>query len=175
MSISPAGTLSKAQGYLRDTLAASSTFQELVGAGSAADAKGQIYHEGLPDPDDGEAFTLAELQKLRPYAVIWTAAENGFQRTFESSGADDTFDASGSLIMRLERDAPPPKNDEPASTLNTDWLNVVGQILDDLCELRRGAGYLMFETVTLEEWYWSDPVLAETQGQFQGARIRVDW
>ncbi len=169
---SPAGCLSLAQEYLRATLAASSNWQAAVGAQDADGALGRIYHEGLPAPSDRKAYTLQELMGLRPYAVVWTAEESGFTRSYESS---DSFDDSGQLRIRIERNSPDNLNDEPTSDANVQFRNLIGQIIDDLCDLRGGAGYLAFLTITLQEWHRSDPVDAETWGVTQGALILVEW
>ena len=59
-----AGTISLAKQALRNTLAASSTFQTLVDADDAAGALASIYSNGLPKPADGRRHTLAELEGL---------------------------------------------------------------------------------------------------------------
>lgn len=169
---SPAGCLSLAQEYLRATLAASSTWQTECKAGDAGQAAKRIYHEGLPAPSNRQAYTLLELQSLRPYAVIWTAEQAGFARSYESS---DSFDEGGQLQIRIERNSPDNLNDEPTSDANVVFRNLIGEVIDDLCDLQGGAGYLAFRRVALQEWYRSDPVDAETWGVTQGALLLVEW
>lgn len=171
----PAGCLSLAQEYLRQTLAACATFQTLCNLDNAAHAAERIYHEGLPEPGEGDTHTLQELQSLRPYAIVYTAEESGFTRTYEATGTRFEFDDHGRLMIRLERDSPDNANDQPTTPANLDWRNVIGEIIDDLCKLAGTPGYLACQTIGLVEFNWSQQTVAKTLGIYQEALLLVQW
>lgn len=52
MPVTPSGRLSLPLMHLRNTLAGSAKFQELVGAANATEAKEKIYYGGCPEDDD---------------------------------------------------------------------------------------------------------------------------
>lgn len=172
----PAGCLSLAQEYLRATLAASAAWQSECNADDADAAKERIYHHGLPAPASGEAHTKQELMAYRPYAIVFTAEARGFTRTFEAGGDEFEFDQHGRLTLRLYRNSPDDSADEPTAAANLTWHNLVGEIIDQMCELAGGAGYLAFQTIgVLEGPYWSHPKVTETEGIWQGVDVLVEW
>lgn len=173
----PAGSLSLAQEYLRATVAASATFQALVGADSAAEAIERIYHNGLPKPANGQTHTKAELQAYRPYGVVYTTEKQGFSRSVESVSGHFDFAESGQLTLKLVRESPDSAGDDPTAAANLDWTNLIGQIIDEMCDLAGLADYLAFHTISLVEGpYWPQhPKLIETQGLWQGVELLVQW
>ena len=180
LPLDPLGTISLAEENLRTMLSASTAFQTFCGIDPlgdqpAAEALARIYRDGLPGPADDTSYTLAELQALRPYAVIFTADAHGL--LLERDAAEQ-FEASGHIHVRLQRDCPSTYDDEPTSDANRDFKNFLGQIMNDLCSLRGQAasGQLMFDRLSLDYGpYWPTPQAAEAQGYWQGADLSVRW
>lgn len=176
---SAAGCISIAEEALRTMLADSATFRTLVGAANQAQALDDIYTDGLPEPADGEALTLAELEGYRPYSVIFTAEENGVNRELEAGGDALWYDQTGQIRLRLEQDCPTGLDDQPSSWSNQQWRITIGNItreLRDLAAKPNEADYLAIRQITVAEGpYWSDPNLAETQGNFQGVELLVTY
>lgn len=171
----PAGTLSLAKSHLRAMLAACTAFQTWTGAADAAAALERIHYEGLPAPS-GEERTLDEWESLRPYAVIWMAEQGGFRRDLDSWSDTGEFNASGRLMLRFEQACPDGHNEEPSSDANLQFSNSVGQIIDGLCALVGGAGYLAFTAIGVEFGpYWPHPNDVPTRGLYQSVECFVDW
>lgn len=169
----PAGCMSLAQEYLRITLANSATFQALVEHVDDVDStKESIYHEGLPAPADGDAYTAAELEAYRPYAVVSTREEQGFGKRRDALGA---FVDSGFLMLEIVRTSPEDLLDDRAE-LDLTWRNIIGQILDELEALAGTAGMLDIKALNLvagPDRMHPDP--AEAQGDTQFATVEVHW
>jgi len=174
-----AGCISLAEEALRKTLAESATFQGLVGAADATEALDSIYVDGLPAPASGDVHTLAELESLRPYAVIFTAERNGLTRIAEAGGNQLYFNQSGKLSLRLIRDCPDGYGDAPSSAANRTWRTLAGKIMDEVGELAAAANdadMLAITNIALVEGpSWPSPNLAATQGLFQQIEFTVTY
>lgn len=103
----PDGVHKVARQNLKTTLSKCTYFQQWHGnSWSEAQAAARIYLGGLPRPASGDEHTKAELQALRPYALIYTETESGLTFTPRSAGAGQElhFIPSGVLVIELERD-----------------------------------------------------------------------
>jgi hypothetical protein len=145
------GAISLAQGFGRATLAASATFQTWVGAADATEALDSIYDDGLPVPANKSSYTKAELQALRPFAMIWTDEADGFsmERT-AVSGPSSLMDwqSSGRLELHLEMDVPAELADDPAG-LDLSFRNTIGQIFDEVAVLAGAGGMLAITSMAV--------------------------
>lgn len=176
----PTGSISIVQELLRTTLAASPTFRAWVGAPSADDAALRIYHDALPEFDRSEGAdpVLKQLQDLRPYAIVWTEAlphQRGFRYVLDS--APGGFATGGRLMLYLNQDVPAAIAANPAE-VDLQFRNVVGGILDDLCELAwaQEGGYLAIDAMAIVQ----GPERAEPEdhhelGDHQGVWIEILW
>jgi hypothetical protein len=175
MPVIPEGSISLAQENLRVTLADSATFRALVGATTRSAAAARIHHEGLPDPGDGTEHTLAELEALRPLAIVFTSESQGFRRRKLSTNA---FRSSGRLRLRLCRSCNAAGDAGPTTDATKEWKNIVGKVIDELCELSLSGNsdYLAFDEVAVE-WgpFAAAPELAATQGMWQGVELSFGW
>jgi len=185
MAVIPAGSVSLAQENFRVTIADCATFRTLVGASDRAGALAHLYHEGLPEPEDGTEHTKEEHESLRPWGIVFTAENNGFRRRMVSTGG---FRSSGRLRLRLCRTCPatieeddeeiPATDVEPTSDDAFEWKNIVGQIIAELCQFAVAGDpeHLIFEEIQLDFGpFASAPELAPTQGVWQGAELSVNW
>jgi len=171
-----AGTLSLAEQHLRASLAASTSWQAECCVSTAALALQRVYRDGLPPPADGETHTLQELQGYRPYALIYTAEREGFRREMEAVSSHSEFNARGSIMLSIFRESPDAAGDEPTADANQTFRNLIGKIIDEMCDLAGTAGYLAIESIRLVEGpYWPAPELIPVQGLWQAADLRIDW
>lgn len=155
--------------HLAAGLADCPAFQALCGVSgdtAAAGAASRIHFKRvLPLPANGDEYSLAEIQALRPYAVIWT----------QDSAVD--WDASpgvgghhrAGLRIRLCRNVPDELTEQQ---VDMSWDNIVGLILDQLL-LRSGrAGFLAASyAIDPEGWYRSHPNDWVSEGDYQMAHI----
>jgi hypothetical protein len=171
------GPISVAQDTLGTTLAHAAAFQAWVEAEDADEAAERIYHFTLPDPrsEDGE-YTREELEAYRPYAVLFTAAREGFRYDLDAVGESGfEFKGSGRLEIRLVQNAPFGVT-EPNAEADRRFKNAVGDIIADLCGLAGNGGYLAFSSIRLQEGpYWPSSTLVHSQGLWQAAEIALDW
>lgn len=171
MTIAPAGCLSLNQELLRTSLAACSTFQDLVGANSATAALTKIYHEGLPPPE-GDEYTLAELRRYYPFAWVGQSADEGFVK--DARGDGQFFVESGTLWLHIRREVPESLElDQAAADL--EWKNIVGTIIDELCTLAGQGNYLCFHRVTVAGLYRNTRDAYSAQGQCQAVDLEFTW
>ena len=172
----PAGGISLAQQYLKATLADVTAFRTWCGAADQAAALARIHHEGLPRPENGHTHTRAELEDYRPYAVIYTAEQQGYTRQFVAADDSFDFDASGRLICVLYQNCGEINGDDPSADSNLTFRNSVGLIIDGLCDLAGQAGYLGFWRIVLDEPVcWPAKELIPATGLWQRAAFSVDW
>jgi len=172
----PAGTLSLAEQHFRLTLAASASWQAECNVSTPALALQRIHCDGLPKPGNGESHTLGELQGYRPYALVYTAERQGFMKRTDAVSSHFEFQASGSLNLSIIRESPDSAGDEPTADANQSFRNLIGKIIDELCDLAGVAGYLAFHTIKLVEGpYWPEPELIPVQGLWQAADLTIDW
>lgn len=172
----PSGPISEAIELLRQTLGASATFRTWTSTATQEDAEAKIYKGALPKPVSGKyAHTLAELQTLRPYAIIFEQPEEGFQvRATALSGSRD-FVASGSFGILLEWDIPSDISDDPAE-IAIQFRNTYGGIIDDMAGLASVAGYLDINEMAVEDGPWrSHEDDLEMYGDVKIVMLRVSW
>ncbi len=164
---SPAGCISKVEEQLKESLSKSGTFQTLVSAGDAAAAKASIYYEDLADPaDNKDSHDADELETYRPYAVVFIEPGGNFGRREVAVGTFASFGRVSLLIVRTAENSPNRGDGD------LDWLNVVGQILEDLEQLSETAGCLKFVESTIRDGPGRRELdEAPGQGEEQGARI----
>lgn len=171
----PVGAITTVEAMLGGTLSNCAAFQTFVGAADAAEALLRIHYAALPAPADGQQYTAAELAALRPFALIWTSEREGFERRRIAVGTDGfEFGESGRLQLELVRTVPTLGADEPA-LVEREFLNAIGQIIDNLCTLAGQGGYLAIERLSLDEAWRTHPDLANEIGDETGARLAAQW
>lgn len=129
MALEPAGCLSLPLSYLRDQIANCDSFQALVGADDATEAKAKITYGYAEDEDD--PLTL-------PRCVVRLADEIEINPV--STGS---YNQSSTLIATFE--ALPPTGNEDVVTESDQylwWLNFIGYLLKEMREQRFDSGAL---------------------------------
>jgi len=109
---------------LKNLIAASDTFQTLVGADNAADAEDYVYSPVAPIDSAGK--------DQRPFALIW------HQPTQEIERDGSSVDISGRLGMTIAADIPADKqgNDPTSHAAAETWFQeLVGNILQEMLDL----------------------------------------
>lgn len=102
-----AGPLAKNEDLIANTLADCAKFQDYLGVASKAAALAKIYFSALDPPSgDSEYHTRAELEALRPFAILWLDEEAGLDLRFTAMGGGGGYEmlpAQGLCIVRLEK------------------------------------------------------------------------
>jgi len=145
---SPRGFISILTELLMDSLANSSEFQDLVGAtGNATKAASAIYRHALPPPEVGDHHTVAELEALRPCAIVALEPPSGLTKV-----STHEAEASGSGYVRIEWDVPTGISRNHGEVM-TRFEDILGQIGDELSEMGRPptAGRLAVTAVAIDE------------------------
>ena len=173
MNVTPSGEIALAMEYLRQSVAASATFQAWAGAINAAAAVSHVHIVALPMPSDLEVgYTLEEMQSYRPYVLIGTENRRGFRMDSDSY---DGYRPSGALTLWLEADV----SESYASWLadpEVDFLNKLGVMLAEMWLLRNTAGYLQVRNIALSEGpYRSEEDVRPMYGDTMAAELRVEW
>jgi len=106
---------------LKDLLAASTTFQTMVGAGSAEDAKAYIHLVALAVGDID-----------RPFALIATGDD--WNSNCIGTGSSDSFITGGTLQLMFEMDISSSYTDSPQNA-EFDFMNRIGAIIKEMDNL----------------------------------------
>lgn len=143
MATTPTASAMLAMSYLRDMIAASSTFQTWVGADDAAEAAASVWYESLPLPgSNAEVYSSAEVAGYWPYAII--GIEDYYIRPTAAAGSEQD---GGAFVVELCGLADDSSNDPSETALK--FGNVVFQIIADVMGLREQASYLDISGVQL--------------------------
>lgn len=134
----PSGLASLPLKYLRDTLAACSAFQTMVGAANATEALDSIHYVAAPG---GTAF---------PLAVVYFAGQQ--DGDVYAGGVRNHFEHTGELGLHLYG-AVSDVSDAAIGDEQLAFMNTVGAILGDLVQLAGQAGYL-----SVTSWSLSPPM-----------------
>jgi len=169
-----AGCLALAKDTLKASLADCDSFRTWVGASgdnAQTQALNRIYKDDLPPPTNRNIYTLAELNALRPFAIIYTA--DGFRKDKDASPGE--FWHTGSLAILLEQAIPERIKNDPAAIAD-EFETIIGQIIDDLCALVDQAGYLSITAINYpEEWVRSDPDAEPDFGDAAMAMLTIEY
>jgi len=171
------GILSLVKDQLRASLADSPACQAVLGVRSSTAAKARIYLRNLPKPS-GDAYTVAELEVLRPSALIFTGYTGGESETrlADAVGTSTEYRSIGKLCLRIARPVPEGLSDDDA---DAQWDDAVDAILDDLWALSGSAGseeYLAIAAMKILEGPGRHhPDYDSAQGVEQGVDIEITW
>lgn len=167
------GPISLAQNYLRLTIADSAEFKTWIGdATTQAQALARIHDDGLPPPDRGGEYDLAELKKARPYVIVSTDGF-GWKKTAMSTAAE--FANNGTLAVTFVQDV-----DEAIKKnhgeIGRRFQNSIGTIISEMLALAGTAGYLNITEVDISEgWTRTHPSLHEDEGDVVSIDVEFTW
>lgn len=149
------GGIYSAKNTFKVTLADCAVFRTWVDASGddiQVQALNRIYKDAAPPPADGDKYTLAELQALRPFALLWT--EPGFQKLQDASAMQCSND--GAIRVGLEQDVPDRICTDFGAIADEFELfleTVINQMLD--LSGGPGGGYLTFAEHPVTDLSWS--------------------
>lgn len=165
------------QEIARQTLAACASFRTLVGAADSTAALLRIYHDALPKPASGGAqHTLAEMNALRPCAIVYTEPDRGFRRVRDAMGdvGSSAWHSSGIIHLVIFRNVPTADKDNP-SLVDTAFRTVIGSIQDEIVALSETAGYLDSNAITLSGPWRTELTELNSIGDAQACELVVEW
>lgn len=163
------------QEVMRATLAASSSFQAMVGAANASAALARIYHDELPAPaSGGHSHTLVEITALRPCAVVYTQVGQGGWRADREAMGDGCWNYSGVIVVVLMRNVPEADKYDLAK-VDTDFRTIAGNVVTDLIALNETAGYLTMDRIDAMGPYRTGMKELESEGDAQSYEIVIAW
>lgn len=161
-------SMGKALENAKTLLANCGTFQDLLEVSTANDALPKIYLHAAPEPTDNEAYTRAEIVTLRPYAVVYTAENNGYRRV---RVATTTYADAGTIMVEIFSDA---ATGTPSAEMVT-WEDLVGDIVDEMKTLAETDGYLLAEDIRVEEVARGSERTESGSGDYLVALIAINW
>ena len=167
----PTKSMGLAQHYLANMIADSPSFRTWVGAADQAEALARIYHDALPPV----LTDLASLQALRPFALVWTDPQKGFNRSTVGEGATRSYNSDGVIAVYFEDNVDTLIQDDPTE-IGVRLKNNVESVQSDLDGFNGVAGYLAYNEIRKIE----GPSRAEederpTQGDFMFLVWQVIW
>jgi len=159
----PAGTLSYAMHWLRQTIADSESFRTWCGAEDQTEALARI-HTVVSPPEDGLQYTEEELSAIRPYAMIWS------ENADSEKEALHTYSSRGQLGVRFVEDVPAAVRGDPEEAGQA-FLATMSNIIADMEALAGSAGYLNITNISGGEdmqpvWGHPNDVTQEVIGQW---------
>lgn len=155
------------------SLANAAAFQTWCGAANADEALQRIYLEGLPPPA-ADAYTVAELNAYRPFALVWSEAAGGLRLRMDAVDTVWKYSEGGVIIAYLEQRTPTDHLDDPSS-MRREITNSIGDIIDDVLALSGTAGYLAVRNMALHGPYRSQLATAPAQDDVVGFYLDCHW
>lgn len=173
MTTAAVGSIGKAEENFVLTLADADAFRTWVGAADQAAAKNRIHLEGLPPPDDGHTYTLAELQAVRPYAMFFTRTWNLEQ---DAGGGPFGYGAPhGTISCAFVQDVPSAIANHPGE-VGRRFINTIDGIVVDMKGLSGDAGYLAIRRIAVPEpWWRSTKEELATEGDVQAVELLFEY
>lgn len=132
MSVTPADIISLPLKYLRDTIAASATFQSWVGAANAAAALAYVH-------------AVVATDGTPPFVVVdW----GNYRRVKDSFGEHHNYRTEGDLRVVVR--GPIAHADDADAAF--EFFNKLGAIIGEMEEISGTAGYLDWESLSIESF-----------------------
>jgi hypothetical protein len=171
------GPVTLAEECFAHLLADSPAFRAWVGATTQAQALAHVHNDSLPPPDSPDgAFSLAQLRRLRPYAILGTEDSDGYGR---DRVASSTYADHGALWVMLIQEVP---GDLAADVKAAEraWKNTIGAILVELCQLALNDSAThramdIAKIAVVAGPYRNAPEEIPAQGEIQGVELSISW
>lgn len=184
MTATPSGAIANSKHLLRETLATATAFRTWEGNNwSVAQARERIYYDALPPPAaNAPTHSLSELNKYRPFCLIYKPADAGsFRLDAVAAGPHNQFIPSGTLIARFERSVPISQQRDPGEA-DRQFENFIGQLLRSgdqnnpgIVELSGKAGYLNVTQIVDAGPFRSTEDEQPTIGDCQWYFLQLEW
>ena len=160
---------------LRATLANSAGFQKFVGAlGYPTKADAHIYDHAVPSETkrSSDRFTRAELQALRPYALIHHSEDNPVAVKTSSGTQACGWSESGLLIVHLLRDTP---SDLDLQQAAVDLETIADEIVKDIQNASELAERLDCQRISRNGPFRVPEEEYQAVGDAQEYLLMIDW
>lgn len=163
----------------REMLAAASSVRDVLNATDEAEALERIYVGCLPRPENGDAYTITELNQYRPFMLIGPGQSLAIRSQHQTFGGMWEHNRMGEFDVMVERQHPQSGQDD---VNDLDWINAVDRIRQTndaanpgLLELHETAGNLSIRQVDVLDIYRGTEEEQQALGDYQRATIRVYW
>jgi hypothetical protein len=172
------GGITLAEEHLRLTVADCARFRTwALNAPDQAAALARIYIDGLPLPPEGQdAYTLEQMQALRPFAIVTTANQAGYSK---GRIATATYAEVGKLAVAFEENVPANLARDIAA-VERSFKNTLGTILDQMLGLAYTAPdadrqYLAIDLITFHGPLRCTQDVAVAEGDHHFAYFEVQY
>lgn len=176
-SLDPANSISMQLYYLREMLGDCAAWQAWTNTESAAAAKLKIFYEAVPAGSTWQSDTdfSTRLSSLRPFMVIGIDKVWNYSRV--ATGTRHYMNVSGSAIMAFDATVPTAYSGDNKLDSAMLWFdNMVGGVIDDLCQLSGKSGRLSItDIVQLDPPGRVQVDGAQTGGDVMTAVYQVKW
>ncbi len=170
------GPISLAEKHFALSLADSPAFRLFAAAGTQATALAKIHFDSLPIPEaSAPDYTRAQIEAQRPYALTYTAEEEGFRFIRDAAGADASYSSFGAIMFELVRNVTAAEALDPAELMRL-FKNEIGTICQDVLALSGQATYLYVDQISLVDGpHQTHPDWVEAHGDSVGAQLMADY
>jgi hypothetical protein len=139
----------------------------------------RIYANCLPDPENGVAHTLEELNAFRPFVLVGINAANPLSLKKDAVGGTlGDFAISGSLIVAIDQLVVGESESEIDDAFQTLIDNVIcsgNPSQPGLIELMNTAGSLAITDIVVDGIFRMQPEEVISKGDAQRAYLRIEW
>jgi len=162
-------------------LANCTAFRTLTGATNEAEALARIYQGCLPPPaSNAEAYTLAQLESYRPFAIVMVSPGQAIEYSRMAFGGGNwNHNRRGEFHILIERSHPTSGDDDDNDFA---WIDTIGKIVHSadinnpgLIELHERQEYLSVAGISVRDIYRADEEDAKEVGDYQRAHIVLRW
>lgn len=174
MTTPASGRITIHEETLRTTLASLPAFQTWTGTADSAAAQTHVYVGDVPPPSGSETYDPADLVALRPFAIVYTEPQAGYRASKDAVGTSWHFRESGRLVVMLEQEIPAAIRHD-AAEVRRQFMNAMGQILDELLGQAGVAGQLAVRSATVYGPYRVDDDDIQGQGEPIVAYFDLEW
>ena len=176
MTVAPEASLSLPFDRLRTMVANSVEFQTWRGVELEPDpveaAKAFIHLLETPAPADKQRYTKAELETLRPLALIGWPRGAGLNLRRVAGGLGLTFLESMPLYLAFEDTV---DTSGPIEDTFFTFTNHVGKVIADMEKLAGTDDFLALSNLAVDDFWREDPDATTGSGDYWWIRFLVEW
>lgn len=160
---------------LRNMLRNSTAFQTFVDKVNHPDqADTHIYEIRLKSkPEKGDKYSRAQLEAVRPYALIHNDEDGTIERKDATGIGDCNWQRGGRIMACFVRDVPEGTTDQ--EQVSIDFEELIDAIVDDLKAMSDTAGYLDIYEITSRGPYRTMKEERAESGDAQFYDLTLTW
>jgi hypothetical protein len=170
------GSISISEEAARLSLATCAEWQSMTGTANPTAALASIHEDVLLPEAAGAEYTVAELQGLRPFAIVATASVDGYRLIGDSFGTSRGFYGEGDIVVYIETDVLAAHLADPAEAIRL-FKNSFGVIIDQLRDLAGATGGFLdsMGVRSAASPYRNHPNRYSSEGPIFSAEIALSW